>query len=319
MKLKITLFLAFATQILFAQTNTEIQKLKDFAAIYGVVRYFHPSDEARKINWNQFAAYGTEQILKTNSQKEFEETLKNLFLPVAPTISFDGKEYQWKQNNLAPVFWIHKGLGIDAKKKSNAYKSKRYNRGEYKKKQFDYVFINFSPTGMSSNVKITYEAKSANGGESYVYANLYNKGIEKENFKTHQRNPVTSEEWEKKELIIDNNLPVEKMNFGLICTEPGSEFRNVKFWYQNENKDWIAYDLPKLTSQEWKPNNPNLALERKESGIKFLNDSANEINPFDVTWDKFVNLNLSNNLRVVIPTVVYSDKDNTLPKTEKML
>lgn len=104
MKLKIIFFLTLAIQVVFGQTNSDIQKLKDFAAIYGVVRYFHPSDENQKINWNQFAAYGTEQILKTNSQKEFEATLKNLFSPIAPTISFEGKEYQWNQNNLVPVF-----------------------------------------------------------------------------------------------------------------------------------------------------------------------------------------------------------------------
>lgn len=317
MKLKITLLFALITNLIFAQTNAEIQKLKDFAAIYGVVRYFHPSDENSRINWNQFAAYGTEQVLKTKNQKEFENVLKNLFAPIAPTISFEGKEYQWNQNNLVPVFWIHKGLGIDAKRKKNSFVSRRFNRGNAEKKQFDYVFINLNPEGIYSNVKITYEAKSGNGGESYVYANLYNKGIEKENFKTHQRNPVTSEEWEKKELIIENNLPVEKINFGLLCTQSDSEFRNVKLWYQNKNKDWLPYELPKLTSPNWKVNNPRLVLERSDNEIKFLDDSENGISPYNVTWDKFVKLNLSNNLNVVIPTVVYSDKENTLPKTDK--
>ncbi|MFT3920459.1 S41 family peptidase [Cloacibacterium sp.] len=317
MKLKIIFFLTIITQFFFAQTNTEIQKLKDFAAIYGVVRYFHPSDENAKINWNQFAAYGTEQILKTKNQQEFERVLKKLFVPIAPTISFEGKEYQWNQNNLVPIFWIHKGLGIDAKKKRNAFKSRRFNRGDAEKKQFNYVFINLNPEGMYSNVKITYEAKSGNGGESYVYANLYNKGIEKENFKTHQRNPVTSEEWEKKELLIENDLPIEKINFGLLCTQSDSEFRDVKLWYQNKNKEWLLYELPKLTNQDWKTNNPRLLLKRTENEIKFLDDSENGINPYNVTWDKFVKLNLSNNLTVVIPTLVYSDKDNTLPKTGK--
>lgn len=316
MKLKIVFFLTLATQLFFAQTNTEIQKLKDFAAIYGVVRYFHPSDENSKINWNQFAAYGTEEILKTTNQQEFEEVLKKLFVPIAPTISFEGKEYQWNQNNLVPVFWIHRGLGIDSKKKSRAYQSKRFNRGEFTKKKLNYVFMNINPIEASSNVKITYEAKSENGGESFVYANLFNKGVEKANFKTHQKNPVTSEEWQKKELIIENNLPIDRINFGLMTSQSGSEFRNVKFFYQNQNKDWVAYELPKLTSQEWKSNDPKVVLERSDDAIVFVDDIENGINPYNVTWDKFVKLNLSNNLNVVIPTVVYSDKENTVPKTD---
>ena len=317
MKLKIIFFLTLAIQVVFGQTNSDIQKLKDFAAIYGVVRYFHPSDENQKINWNQFAAYGTEQILKTNSQKEFEATLKNLFSPIAPTISFEGKEYQWNQNNLVPVFWIHRGLGIDAKKKSNAYKSKRFNRGESEKKQLNYLFININPNKIYSDIKITYEAKSDNGGESYVYANLFNKGNQKANFKTHQRNPVTFEDWEIKELILENNLPVERINFGLMCTQPGSEFRNVKLWYRDENKNWISYNLPKFTDEDWKVNNPNVIVERNDAEVKFIDDSVNGINPCDVTWDRFVKLDLANNLQIVIPTVVYSNKENTLPATTK--
>ena len=32
-----------------------IDNLVAFAKLYGYIRYFHPSDEAASINWNQFA------------------------------------------------------------------------------------------------------------------------------------------------------------------------------------------------------------------------------------------------------------------------
>lgn len=55
----------------FSQTDFQIQKLKDFAKIYGIVRYFHPSDESANTNWSFFAAYGTGQILKAKNQADF--------------------------------------------------------------------------------------------------------------------------------------------------------------------------------------------------------------------------------------------------------
>ncbi|MDR3273105.1 MAG: hypothetical protein LBT29_06470 [Flavobacteriaceae bacterium] len=50
-KINFVLFI-FLTCLCSAQSSFELQKLEDFAKIYGVVRYFHPSDEAADINWN---------------------------------------------------------------------------------------------------------------------------------------------------------------------------------------------------------------------------------------------------------------------------
>ena len=127
---KITFLFILLSGIVFSQTASELQKLKDFAKTYGIVRYFHPSDEASQINWNHFASYGIEQISKTKNQKEFEETIKNIFSPVAPSVTFNDKNYVWNDKNLVPVFWIHKGLGIDKLKEKSTYSSKRLNRAE---------------------------------------------------------------------------------------------------------------------------------------------------------------------------------------------
>ena len=41
-----------------------INNLESFAKLYGYVQYFHPSDEASQINWEQFAIYGSPKKLK---------------------------------------------------------------------------------------------------------------------------------------------------------------------------------------------------------------------------------------------------------------
>lgn len=315
---KIGLFLTISLCLLTrAQTTTEISNLENFAKVYGVVRYFHPSDEASKLNWNQFAVYGTEEMLKIKAKEEFETTLKKLFLPIAPSISLDGKNYVWNQNDLYPVFWIHNGLGIDNTKIRKVYSSKRFNRGTSIKKEYNYIYLNIVPAGLISNLKITYEAKSDNGGESFAYINVYSSGSQKASFQTHQRDPVISEDWEKKQLVIDNALPVEKINIGLMSSKQGSEFRNVKLWYLNEKKEWIIYNLPLFSNEEWKTNKPSTLIERSDLGFKFKDSSTNGINPYDISWDKYVKIDLSGKIEAIIPTVVYSDKNITLPALDK--
>lgn len=315
---KPSFFLFFFSIFIFSQSKTQINDLKDFAKIYGVVRYFHPSDEASKINWNLFAVYGTQEIL---SSKDEKNTLKNLFLPIAPSVSFEGKSYEWNQDGLFPVFWIHKGLGIDKRKEKNIYSSKRFNREKSIKKEYNYFYLNIIPKSISSTIKIVYEAKSNEGGESFAYANIFNSGVEKPNFKTHQYNPVISEEWEKKELIIDNSLLVSRINIGFMTTEQGSEFRNIQLFYLNDKKEWVSYKLPTFQNEDWKVNKPSTIIERTITGVKFTENkeaiASNGINPYSITWGKYEKIELSDGLNVIIPTVVYSDKKSTLPISDK--
>lgn len=66
----------------------DIQKeaLRDFAKLYGYIRYFHPSTESQQIDWNDFAAYGVHELRKVTTISAALETLKQLFLPIAPSV-----------------------------------------------------------------------------------------------------------------------------------------------------------------------------------------------------------------------------------------
>ncbi len=111
------------SNLLFGQTKIEIQKLEDLTKIYGVVRYFHPSNESAKLNWDLFTVYAVEEVLKTNNQKEFESKIKELFLPIAPSITFENEKFDWDKKNTKPVYWINFGLASGSK--SDFYKRKR--------------------------------------------------------------------------------------------------------------------------------------------------------------------------------------------------
>nr|WP_275695641.1 S41 family peptidase [Fredinandcohnia sp. SECRCQ15] len=76
--------------------NTEIKEwvskerkllnVKAFAKLYGYVRFFHPSEEVTKVDWNQFALYSMNKIIKSKNAEELKLNLEKVFLPVAPTL-----------------------------------------------------------------------------------------------------------------------------------------------------------------------------------------------------------------------------------------
>ena len=65
--------------------DQRIQNLRAFAKLYGYVRYFHPSDEASRIDWDRFAIYGCRTVKNAKSTEELRSVLQGLFYPIAPT------------------------------------------------------------------------------------------------------------------------------------------------------------------------------------------------------------------------------------------
>ena len=120
------------SNILFAQTNDEIQKLQDFTKIYSVVRHFHPSDESAQLSWDAFTVYAVNEILKTKTENDFESKIKELFIPIAPSITFGTTKYKWEINGEKPIYWINSGLASGSISKSGTFKRKRSNEDSIK-------------------------------------------------------------------------------------------------------------------------------------------------------------------------------------------
>ncbi len=104
-----------------------------FAKVYGYVKYFHPSDEASSINWDQFALYGAEKIQHCRNDEQLVKVLNELFKPIAPSIKFNTSDKEVENNSyeilpldsstLTQVFWQHEGLGLGSQHQGESYKS----------------------------------------------------------------------------------------------------------------------------------------------------------------------------------------------------
>lgn len=163
--MRTVMIFVFTLLILFSKSESskvsiplerEIQNLTAFAKVFGYTKYFHPSDEARQIKWDQFAILGTESVLEAKSDKELIEILESLFLPIAPTVKFtetkpDSQNFRQNYLNIIGrdtsghkrVAWQHQGVNMTFTENS-AYQSIRTNRKNNAVDSNFYLFQNFS-------------------------------------------------------------------------------------------------------------------------------------------------------------------------------
>ncbi len=77
-------------------TDQRVERLRTFSALYGYVKYFHPSDESANLDWDAFLVTGVEQVLQISHDESLLEELKRLFSPIAPSL-------QLERSSLPPV------------------------------------------------------------------------------------------------------------------------------------------------------------------------------------------------------------------------
>lgn len=114
-----------------AQSTHEIDNLRTFAKIYGLVKYYYPGDEAANLDWDYFAILGVEKVRHAKSSDELLQLLKELFDPIAPGIDIrndDGEDF-WpiplkpEKLNCHQVFYTDASIGINDFDSSNGLNS----------------------------------------------------------------------------------------------------------------------------------------------------------------------------------------------------
>ncbi|WP_069661337.1 S41 family peptidase [Arcticibacter eurypsychrophilus] len=121
----------------FGQFNERAERnLNAFCKLYGYVRFFHPSDEAQKIDWNNFAIYGAKKVLNAKNDQELLNTLNSLFVPIAPLLRISSSKTKiilpvadytpLQPDSFKVACWQH--LGVKLPGFNTLYKSVRLNR-----------------------------------------------------------------------------------------------------------------------------------------------------------------------------------------------
>jgi C-terminal processing protease CtpA/Prc len=106
-----------------------------FTRLLGYVRYFHPADEALRVNWDDFTVRGLRAVERAPTADSLARTLRALFSAVAPTVAV------FRTGGPAPaplaalraggatagvIAWRHLGVGLESPRSgSNIYSSVR--------------------------------------------------------------------------------------------------------------------------------------------------------------------------------------------------
>lgn len=314
-KMKFTPFLLFLVIPFFFNQNSSpskkdnssdiTERIAAFAELYGIVRYFHPSDEATAVDWNKFAEYGVDLIQNTETEEEFSNEMKELFSLVAPSISFTGEDYEWEKDTLKNIFWSHFGLGLNSI--STTYKSVRINKDTEEK--FYAVGKSLKKLNLkSTRIKFKYQTKSE--GLAYGYIKVIDANGEKLFFKNHRDNTVFSSDWEQREIITPKFDNIGRINIGGITKRGKSTFRNFQVFYEKRNGKWGEINLPAYTDKSWYPIK-NAVLTKNEKVI-IVDRAANSVQPAS----DFYRYKTDAENEISVPLIVYDDNGNTVPASD---
>ncbi|MBM3763147.1 MAG: hypothetical protein FJW36_23250 [Acidobacteria bacterium] len=108
--------------------RTALNNLMAFAKVFGVVRHFHPSDQAAEADWEALALDGVRRLDYATQPESLARRLNDVFAKVAPTMQAYVGEPPPLPEALQPagktslVRWKHRGFG---QKESNVYRSER--------------------------------------------------------------------------------------------------------------------------------------------------------------------------------------------------
>lgn len=153
----------------------EIAYLKDFAEIYGTVRWFMPSDEARNMDWDALCLYGADKILECRTDEEFYSTLESIYSGIIPMFEIDKGEksaqmdsyYADSHDAMNPVYWQHAGVELSIF--SNKYSSKRVNRENDSYSLNRFAVLGYLPIVPKNNtLRVVFRVKSVPVDESYL-------------------------------------------------------------------------------------------------------------------------------------------------------
>jgi len=106
----------------------EIENVAAFARLYGVVRFFYPSDAAAELDWNRFAVHGVGRVRAARDAAELGATLKDLFASLGPGLEI-GKALApaspARTTSESLVAWRYTGPGFTG---GGPYQAKRTHR-----------------------------------------------------------------------------------------------------------------------------------------------------------------------------------------------
>ena len=332
--------------------NQEVKNLVAFSKVYGHIKYFHPSDETRQIDWNKLAVLGVEKVKNAKSETDLKNTLDSLFTPIAPTLSISKTKpdsgsflsdyitsLKSDTTNLNTVAWQH--IGVDLEQKNSAYVSSRINR---KDKVWNSNFSLFQSIETQASDESIVRLRAAvktevegNRNEGNLFIRLKDQDNRLISLKNETDKPITSNGWKdytlkapignktkqitagiklkgEGKLWVDD-LELEILNDGSQAVS--NKLQNSGFENQIDGRP-IGWQSTVTGSYDFK----TVSSESYNGEYNFYMASSEPDSP-EYLFDEHAQVGetaiqkISDGLWSQIPLALYSNKGQTLPKSSE--
>lgn len=334
------------------QQQEDVNNLKAFAKAYGYVKYFHPSDEASKIDWNNFAVYGANEILKCNNTEEVVATLNDLFKPIAPGVVFSNSKQDYDMtritpetfNDYKPTYWQHKGVSLGMNNQGGVYNSVRVNRYTEidESNSFGSLALFVDPEKYKGKeIKYTgwVKLKEGSRGTAHLWLRVDKSDNTIGFFENMDANPIKSNEWKQYEIEGEIDDLASGLVLGSFIKGKGTLFLDEVHLYYKEDNEWIEIPIKnnnfeantiglKNEQSEWIGNSngysyTNSTSERKEGKRSAVIAYEGKIKKVEGTilFDSFpkfgelIEKEIGAGIFCQIPLNLYGNAENTYPKS----
>lgn len=234
-------------------SNQSLKNIETFARLYGYVRFFHPSEEAAKINWNHFAVYGTKQVEKAKNSDELKQILKKLFLPIAPSlVIYHAREKKtFSLSSITPedttgmkvIAWQHRGVKLSDS--PIVYNSIRVNRKN--KILVGYGFGNliqlYNAVPFRGKEFLFKAAVKVPKGSAQLWIRVDRASGETGFFDNMHDNPIQSNQWKTYEIKGNIAIDAHTIAFGCFLNGSGQMFTDDFQLAIKEKNQWIPVPI----------------------------------------------------------------------------
>ena len=235
-------------------TVPTVANLHAFTRLYGVVRWFHPSDSAAAVDWERFAVEGAHRVANAPDARVLRSRLVELFRPVAPTMSIAGIGESFTDvralrpvstAGLDVVAWQHKGYGDSAI--ATGYASKRLHR-DRTIAQPGALFASVSQAldatpfrGMRVRLRGKLRTGPRARGQLWLRVDRGQLSVFFDNMAQH---PVASDTWTTAEIIGSVASDATEIVLGVLNTSPGTVwYDDLELSAEDKQGTWSQVDV----------------------------------------------------------------------------
>jgi hypothetical protein len=332
-----------------AAPTPRVVNLHAFARLYGVVRWFHPSDAAAAIDWDRFAIEGSRRIIDAPDARVLRATLTEIFAPVAPTLHIVGVNEEFptepalhptSTTGLDVVTWQHRGYG-DSTIPAGGYASKRRHRAATVAVPGALLAalsqsIDATPY-RGARVRLRGKLRTADHAQGRLWLRV-DRGDATGFFDNMAGHPVLSRTWADAEILGTVDADATAIVFGEVMRGPGTTwYDDLELSAQIKDGSWnpieihdAGFEAPDPL-QSWHPGTGrgtrNQSLEgwdvaidhsHPASGTSSLRITAATQTVTEELFDaapapgETVDVDLGSGLRARVPIALYSKGNHTI-------